>query len=53
MNRRPSEPRERILACAYEPFSRRGVRDVGMDEVFGDWFNSDEMARELLAVAPV
>lgn len=30
---RPSEPRERILACAYELFSRRGVRDVGVDEV--------------------
>src|ERR1700686_4780356 len=28
-----SEPRERILATAYELFARRGVRDVGVDEV--------------------
>jgi AcrR family transcriptional regulator len=28
-----SQPRERILATAYELFSRRGVRDVGVDEV--------------------
>jgi len=27
------EPRERILHTAYELFSRRGVRDVGVDEV--------------------
>jgi AcrR family transcriptional regulator len=27
------EPRERILDAAYELFSRRGVRDVGIDEV--------------------
>jgi AcrR family transcriptional regulator len=27
------EPRERILATVYELFSRRGVRDVGVDEV--------------------
>jgi AcrR family transcriptional regulator len=30
-----TEPRERILATAYELFSRRGVRDVGVDEVIG------------------
>ncbi len=29
----PSKPRERILATAYDLFSRRGVRDVGIDEV--------------------
>lgn len=27
------EPRERILGTAYELFSRRGVRDVGVDEL--------------------
>ncbi|MDB1087775.1 helix-turn-helix domain containing protein [Streptomyces sp. ACA25] len=27
------DPRERILTTAYELFSRRGVRDVGVDEV--------------------
>src|SRR5688572_14049702 len=27
------QARERILATAYELFSRRGVRDVGVDEV--------------------
>ena len=30
---RHSEPRERILETAYELFSRRGVRDVGIDTV--------------------
>lgn len=30
--RRPA-PRERILRTAYELFSRRGIRDVGIDEV--------------------
>ena len=29
----PSKPRERILATAYDLFSRRGIRDVGIDEV--------------------
>jgi AcrR family transcriptional regulator len=29
----PREARERILETAYELFSRRGVRDVGVDEV--------------------
>jgi AcrR family transcriptional regulator len=29
----PRGPRERILETAYELFSRRGVRDVGVDEV--------------------
>jgi AcrR family transcriptional regulator len=28
-----AQPRERILATSYELFSRRGVRDVGVDEV--------------------
>jgi AcrR family transcriptional regulator len=28
-----SEPRERVLATAYELFARRGIRDVGVDEV--------------------
>ncbi len=28
-----SEARERILECAYELFSRRGIRGVGIDEV--------------------
>jgi AcrR family transcriptional regulator len=28
-----SKPRERILATAYDLFSRRGIRDVGIDEV--------------------
>lgn len=27
------QPRERILATAYELFTRRGIRDVGVDEV--------------------
>ena len=27
------KPRERILATAYDLFSRRGIRDVGIDEV--------------------
>jgi AcrR family transcriptional regulator len=29
----PGAPRDRILESAYELFSRRGVRDVGVDEV--------------------
>jgi AcrR family transcriptional regulator len=29
----PRAPRDRILESAYELFSRRGVRDVGVDEV--------------------
>ena len=28
-----SRPRERILVAAYDLFSRRGIRDVGIDEV--------------------
>ncbi|MGH3021140.1 MAG: helix-turn-helix domain-containing protein, partial [Gaiellaceae bacterium] len=28
-----SEARERILDSAYELFSRRGIRDVGIDEI--------------------
>ena len=28
-----TQPRERILSTAYDLFSRRGVRDVGIDEV--------------------
>jgi AcrR family transcriptional regulator len=32
-NRVPRQARERILESAYELFSRRGVRDVGVDEV--------------------
>jgi AcrR family transcriptional regulator len=28
-----AQPRERIMATSYELFSRRGVRDVGVDEV--------------------
>src|SRR5918992_4466776 len=31
--RRPSAPRERVLETAYELFSRRGIRAVGVDEV--------------------
>ena len=27
------DPKERILAAAYELFSRRGIRDVGVDEL--------------------
>jgi AcrR family transcriptional regulator len=30
-----TDPRERILATAYELFSRRAVRDVGVDELIG------------------
>lgn len=33
MTRSGLKPRERILNTAYELFSRRGVRDVGIDEV--------------------
>ncbi|MGH3448107.1 MAG: TetR/AcrR family transcriptional regulator, partial [Nocardioidaceae bacterium] len=29
----PDSPRGRILAAAYELFARRGIRDVGIDEV--------------------
>jgi AcrR family transcriptional regulator len=29
----PATPRDRILDTAYELFSRRGIRDVGVDEV--------------------
>ncbi|NMN93747.1 TetR/AcrR family transcriptional regulator [Antrihabitans stalactiti] len=31
----PAQPtaRERILSCAYDLFSRRGIRDVGTDEI--------------------
>jgi AcrR family transcriptional regulator len=32
-NQTRDEPRERIVATAYELFSHRGVRDVGVDEV--------------------
>ncbi len=32
-NRRAPQARERILDSAYELFSRRGIRDVGIDEV--------------------
>jgi AcrR family transcriptional regulator len=32
---RPSNARERILDSAYELFSRRGIRSVGVDEVIG------------------
>lgn len=28
-----AEPRERVLEAAYELFSRRGIRDVGVDEL--------------------
>src|ERR687895_2973346 len=31
--RRPGAPRERVLDTAYELFSRRGIRAVGIDEV--------------------
>src|SRR5215216_3744521 len=31
--RRPRAPRERVLETAYELFSRRGIRAVGIDEV--------------------
>jgi AcrR family transcriptional regulator len=30
---RPAPARERILATAYELFARRGIRDVGIDEI--------------------
>ncbi|MGH3503970.1 MAG: TetR/AcrR family transcriptional regulator [Nocardioidaceae bacterium] len=29
----PGSPRDRIVATAYELFARRGIRDVGIDEV--------------------
>src|SRR5215207_3467627 len=31
-----SDPRERLLASAYELFSRRGIRGVGIEEVIAD-----------------